>query len=103
MGKILSIVLLLVVLVPASGQKDNSMRNMKNWQVKGLAKSAIRLGDPWQASIYLEELYRRKPSDEVGLMLGRNLMASDNTIRPRECTVNCIRRLRARALRLSFT
>lgn len=76
MGKILSIVLLLVVLVPASGQKDNSMRNMKNWQVKGLAKSAIRLGDPWQASIYLEELYRRKPSDEVGLMLGRNLMAS---------------------------
>lgn len=76
MGKILSIVLLLVVLVPASGQKDNSMRNMKNWQVKGLAKSAIRLGDPWQASIYLEELYRRKPSDEVGLMLGRSLMES---------------------------
>ncbi|HBG87933.1 MAG TPA: hypothetical protein DDW62_10345 [Marinilabiliaceae bacterium] len=63
MGKILTTLLFLSLSVSAFAQGDNSLRQMKNWQIKGLAKSALRIDDPFQAGLYLEEWHRRKPGD----------------------------------------
>jgi outer membrane protein OmpA-like peptidoglycan-associated protein len=72
MGKILSILLLLTASVLGHAQHSDSLSVMKDWQIKGLAESALRLNDPFQAKIYLEEWYRREPGNrKAGVSLGK--------------------------------
>lgn len=72
MGKILSLFLFLTVSVLGLAQHSDSLSVMKDWQIKGLAGSALRLNDPFQAQIYLEEWYRREPDNrKAGVLLGK--------------------------------
>lgn len=53
-------------------QHASSLREAKNWQVKGFAKSALRNGDTYMAANYLQEWLRREPSNtKVAYLLGQ--------------------------------
>ncbi|MCA1744774.1 MAG: hypothetical protein LC643_03505, partial [Bacteroidales bacterium] len=72
MGKILSLFLLLSASVLGHAQHSDSLSVMKDWQIKGLAESALRINDPFQAKTYLEEWYRRDPENrKAGILLGK--------------------------------
>ena len=72
MGKILGIILFLMASVLGNAQHNDSLSLMKDWQIKGLAESALRISDQFQAKIYLEEWYRREPENKkAGVLLGK--------------------------------
>lgn len=75
MRKILIIATLFLTLpfcLSSLTAQTDSLRNMKRWQLKGYAESALRLKDFYQAKAFFEEWHRREPNnDEVTLQLGR--------------------------------
>lgn len=48
--------------IPVAG---NSLQHMKAWQLKGMARSALRIGDVYQARDLLSEWNRREPNNQM--------------------------------------
>ncbi len=67
MRKVLILIILILIIPVLSGvaqnQNHSTLRLMKNWQIKGMAGSAMRLNDAYQARDFLEEWHRRDPQN----------------------------------------
>ncbi|ASB50134.1 tetratricopeptide repeat protein [Alkalitalea saponilacus] len=77
MGKILITYILILFCCKASYAETPTadLRGKPNWQLRGMARSALRMNDHHQAAIFLEELYRRDASNtHVGMQLGNIYM-----------------------------
>ncbi len=76
MRKVLIIVVSFLLFVCAqiisyAQDKINNLHILKDWQVKGMAKSAMRMGDVYQARDFLKEWNRRDPKNtKIALKLG---------------------------------
>lgn len=55
---------------------DNAdLKNLKFWKIKGMARSAMRINDAYQARNFLEEWHRRDPQNvQVSIMLANNYL-----------------------------
>lgn len=79
MGKILIILISLLLCYPnrGFGQQGLNYSDLKKWQVRGYSRSALRVGDQLQASVFLAEWHRLQPENEkVKMKLARSLYYS---------------------------